>query len=406
MKPFTVYAARCDYRADDETVYRCLRKITDPLERSWTRLGAAKLIALKVNIAWPPERIRIFQGRRQELVDDSVLRATLRLLSERTHARLVVMDTTYHPIPNGVGRDVHFLPLLREFGAEYVEFNAPPFASYEVPGGGFIFHRYLLGELLRQADAVVSVAKLKNHGFTGVTLCLKNLFGLCTMPPAGRPRNYYHHLIRLPYVLADLGMIVQPCLNIVDGLVGQAGKEWGGEARVANTLIAGDHVIATDACATYLMGHDPNADYPSAPFRFDRNPLRVAAEHGFGTTNLQEIEFVSDIAPPVAEFYSDQPDPPDRVANWRRTTCQQALYYQAHQGEFTEQFAGEFIYLQDEKVVWHGSSPEQLGSRRVLSGKRKESALWLKWVDPAETEGEQFQVYADELSRLQTIPAG
>ena len=36
------------------------------------------------------------------------------------------------------------------------------------------------------------------------------------IPPEGRTRSYYHHFIRLSYVLPDLGMITKPCLNIVD----------------------------------------------------------------------------------------------------------------------------------------------------------------------------------------------
>ena len=77
-----------------------------------------------------------------------------------------------------------------------------------------------------------------------------------TLPaePEWHTRTYFHHLVRMPYMLADLGRIFNPVLNIVDGLVAQAGQEWGngleeGSARTASTLIAGNHTIATDACA-------------------------------------------------------------------------------------------------------------------------------------------------------------
>ena len=57
---------------------------------------------------------------------------------------------------------------------------------------------------------MVSIAKMKNHAFMGITLTLKNLFGLPPMiPPEGRTRSYYHHIIRLSYVLPDLGLITQ-----------------------------------------------------------------------------------------------------------------------------------------------------------------------------------------------------
>ena len=59
-----------------------------------------------------------------------------------------------------------------------------------------MFDRYTLSACFDDADAVVSVAKMKNHAFMGITLCTKNLFGLPPMIlPEGRTRSYYHHLI-------------------------------------------------------------------------------------------------------------------------------------------------------------------------------------------------------------------
>jgi uncharacterized protein (DUF362 family) len=68
---------------------------------------------------------------------------------------------------------------------------------------------------------------MKNHAFMGVTLTLKNLFGLCRESRNGRSRQYFHHLVRMPYMLADIGRLFNPTLNIIDALIGQAGQEWG-----------------------------------------------------------------------------------------------------------------------------------------------------------------------------------
>ena len=69
------------------------------------------------------------------------------------------------------------------------------------------------------------------------------------------------------------------------------------------------------------------------------------------------------------------------------------LLYQEQQKELIDEYQNNFIYLQDGEVVWSGEDPSNLGSRRQLSGNKKDSALWLKLVDPEEHEGEQFQVY-------------
>ncbi|MBN2452285.1 MAG: DUF362 domain-containing protein, partial [Lentisphaeria bacterium] len=329
MTACSVRAARCDHRASDDEILSTLRRITAPLSRSWERLSQARTILVKTNMVWPPEQLRYFAGRRQEHVDDAVFRAVLNLLRERTSARLLVADTTLlgHQRP---GRDVNMLPLLEEFGATYVECSDAPVRWYDVPGGGILFGRYRMHGCLAEADAAVSVAKMKNHGFAGITMSLKNLFGLCPLPPLGRPRSYFHHLVRLPPFLADLGLLVQPCLNIVDALTGQARREWGGEPRVCDALLAGDHPVATDACGAWLMGHDPRADWPTPPFRRDRNAIRVAAEHGFGTVDLETIDFQTDIVPPLAEFDSEKTDSDARVQSWLHSTCEQALYYRDH----------------------------------------------------------------------------
>jgi uncharacterized protein (DUF362 family) len=402
-KPYTVRAARCDHRASEDEIYQTLRRITDPLTRSWEKIERARKVVIKFNMMKLPDRIVYFEGRRRELVDPAVCRAVLRLLREHMSetAQLVATDTNAYTPEHLMGDDFNYAHILREFGVDFVDSNAPPFASYIVPGGGMMFDRYTLSACFADADAVVSVAKMKNHAFMGVTLCMKNLFGLPPITlPAGRVRTYYHHVVRLSYVLPDLGMILQPCLNIVDALTGQSGREWGGEGRICNALLAGDHVTATDACGTTLMGHDPASDWPAPPFRRDRNHLLLAAQRGFGTVDLREIDFQSEVQAPLASFDSVQSDPPEMVASWRRTTCEQGLFYQDHQRQLVDRYRGEFIFLQDGDVVWHGADPANLGSRRELSGDKKDRALFLKLVDPDEVEGERFGVYDECLTRM------
>ena len=399
-KPYRVRAASCDHRASEEEIYRTLRRITDPLERSWERLEAASRVVIKFNMMMPPDRVAIFRGRRRELVDDAVCRAVLRLLRERTETELVATDTNPGGADHLVGEDFNYAYLLDEFGVGFVDSNAPPFQTYEVPGGGFMFDRYTLTACLEGAE-VVSVAKMKNHAFMGVTLCMKNLFGLPPItPPAGRVRTYFHHYIRLPYVLPDLAMITQPCLNIVDALTGQWGREWGGEGRVCNALIAGDQVTATDACGAYLMGHDPASDWPTPPFRRERNHLLVAAQRGFGTVDLDAIDFEREVEAPLSEFDSEETDAPGIVASGRRTACEQALFYRDRREEMADRFAGKFIYLQAGEVIWHGEDPAVLRSHRQMSEKKRDQAMWLKLVDPEEKEGERFGVYEACLNRM------
>ena len=398
-----VRAVHCRHSAADDLVYHALCRATDPLTNAWLRLQDAKRIGIKINQDYAPEERAYFHGQLLHLVSERVARATFRLLRERTDAELLCVDTSATEI--GAGRDpletASVLHLCHEFGVEYVNANRPPFRRHAVPGGGLMFGAYLLPEAILDVDEFVSVAKMKNHGFMGITLCLKNLFGLVPAEPHGHPRQYYHHLVRMPYVLADLGRILNPALNIVDGLVAHARNEWGpGTPLAPDALVAGEQVIATDACTAHLMGHDPAADWLTPPFHRDRNALLVAAEAGFGTVDLAQIDFESEVSRPLGEFYSRATDPPPTTISWRRTTAEQGLHYQTHRDALVDQYAGEYILLQDGEVRWHDAAGTLHTSRRDLAGTRPDHAMWLKYVDPEETEDERYQVYENTLTQM------
>ena len=403
---YRVRAVHCDHRASDEELYRALQRATAPLDRAWRQLERARRIVVKFNQAWPAGKRVYHQGHLQELVSEQVARATLRLLRERTRGEIVCIEiSAFDRRHRGADprQAMTLMPLLNEFGVSFLDGDEPPHRVYAVPGGGGMFGRYLLPEGAMAGDAFVSVQKMKSHLFAGVTLCMKNLFGLVPQEPHGRSRGYFHHLVRLPYVLADLGRLFAPALSIVDGLVAQSGREWGGEARVCDTLVAGDQVVATDACATVLMGHDPAADWPLPPFHRERNALRVAAEAGFGTVSLEQIDFQSEVAAPVAQFATVATDPLETVVRWRRSACEQALYYRDHRSQFLERYAGQYILLQDRVVRWHGRQSDLDESRRVLAGARADSALWFKLVDPEETEEERFEVYERTVQQIAAL---
>jgi uncharacterized protein (DUF362 family) len=399
---YRVRAVHCDYRASDEEVYRALKRATDPLSEAWDKIRRARRITIKMNQVHPEPRPMMGDILR-ELVEARVARATLRLLRENNpSAEILCPETSPEARRGGAPMEVNVphWPLLQEYGVTLLRCDEPPHKISPVPGGGAMFGQYLLAESVTETDAFVSVAKMKNHAFMGVTLCLKNLFGLPPLPPLGRARPYYHHIIRLSHMLVDLGRLAQPTLNIIDGIVAQSGREWGGEGRIANTLVAGDHVIATDACGAHLMGFDPLTDWPNQPFLRDRSSLRIAHDAGFGTADLSLIDFHSEVQAPVAQFRTVETDPNETVVAWRRSTCEQALYYRDHMRQFVDQYAGEFILLQDNEVRWHEQQSELFYSRRVLAGPRKESAMWFKYVDPEEAEGEHFEVYERELAAL------
>ncbi len=404
-RQYKVRAVHCDHRASDEEVYRALKRATDPLTDTWARLAKAKRIGIKFNQDKEVKNWIFFEDHLQQLVSAKMVRAVLRLLRERTDAEIIHTDVSFYTMYNGADPTVTptAMPFFKEFGITHVDATKPPYRTVSVPGGGQMFRQYILPETSIDVDEFVSVAKMKNHAFMGITMTLKNLFGLMPGEPQGHTRTYFHHLVRMPYMLADLGRIYNPILNIVDGLVCQTGREWGNgrdesPSRTPDTIIAGNHTIATDACGAYLMGFDPQCDWLTEPFHRDRNSLLVAAEQGFGTVNMDEIDFQSEVQRPVGKFYSALTDSYETVISWRRTTAEQALFYVDHKQELVDKYAGEYILLQQGEVRWHNEVSDLQRSRRQLSGSAPDQAMWMKYVDPDEAEGEHFEVYPPALA--------
>ena len=407
----TVRVAHCDWRETDENVYQALKRATQPLTHAWDRLRKAKRIAIKFNQDKDLAHLTLHEGHRQQLVDDSVVRATLRLLRENTHAEINTVDCAFYRHYIGYTEDTtQIRPVLNEFGITHIEGDKDVVWRDILARGdgartgrpGLMFDRYPMPRACAEADEIISVQKLKSHAFMGVTLTTKNLFGLMPFEPVGRPRQYYHHLVRMPYMLADLAKLYDPALCIIDGMVCQAGEEWGtgeGLVRFGNCVAAGDNCIATDAIGAHLMGHPLAADWLSEPFHRDRNHLRIAAEHGYGSINLDEIDWHSEVSAPVAQFFTKITDSRETVHSWRKTTAEQGLYYRDNKQKF-EQYKGQYVLIQMGEVKWSDPTGIVRDSRRVLSGANPKQAMWFKYIDPDETEGEHFDVYERTLNEI------
>ena len=110
---------------------------------------------------------------------------------------------------------------------------------------------------LRRADLIVSMPKMKTHHWAGVTLSMKNLFGVMPGVVYGWPKNVLHHA-GIPESILDINAAVRPHLAIVDGIIAMEGDgPIMGTPRAAGLLVVGTNPAAVDATCTRLMGLDP-----------------------------------------------------------------------------------------------------------------------------------------------------
>jgi uncharacterized protein (DUF362 family) len=169
-------------------------------------------------------------------------------------------------VAEGPGHSRDTLLVLEESGlGEVLIEDRIPFvdlnydAGYPVPNAGRWtgLAALTLPATLRQADWIVSLAKMKTHHWAGVTLSMKNLFGVMPGIYYGWPKNVLHWK-GIERCILDINATVRPHFAIVDGIVGMEGDgPIMGTPRKAGVLVMGRNLPAVDATSARIMGIDP-----------------------------------------------------------------------------------------------------------------------------------------------------
>ncbi|HWX19641.1 MAG TPA: DUF362 domain-containing protein [Candidatus Binatia bacterium] len=206
--------------------------------------------------------------------------------------------------------------------------TAKSYSHLRVPSGGYMFSAFDFNHCYMETDVMVSLAKLKNHLTAGVTLSLKNLFGITPNSlygnEAGSEDATEGRLVlhdpssaqklklpglkdgitsadptwRVPRITADVCSARPIHLAIIDGITSMSGGEgpWCGGAgplkvTTPGLLIAGLNPVSTDAVGTGIMGYaDPRVARGTKPFHFCDNHLLLAEQAGLGTADLGQID--------------------------------------------------------------------------------------------------------------------
>ncbi|MGH7258235.1 MAG: DUF362 domain-containing protein [Nitrospiraceae bacterium] len=111
--------------------------------------------------------------------------------------------------------------------------------------------------LFQEMDWIVSMAKMKTHHWAGVTLSMKNLFGVMPGIYYGWPKNVLHQ-VGIENSILDINATLRPHFAIVDGIVGMEGDgPIMGTPRQAGVLVMGRNLPAVDATCARIMGINP-----------------------------------------------------------------------------------------------------------------------------------------------------
>jgi uncharacterized protein (DUF362 family) len=323
------------------------RQVSEVLSTMFDQLGglqklvAGKTVAIKLNLTGPTSnKLNNMPNEMTHWVHPQVIGSLVGLLGSAEAKRIRLLESA----PFGTKPLEEFMlsagwqPKDFSSAATRVEFentnflgSGKTYSRFMVPGGGLMYAGYDLNHSYMDADVFVSLAKLKEHRTAGVTLSMKNWFGItpCTIysqeapldepsiapvgyrapmhsgsrvPPKSAPQPVAESTdpgFRVPRIVADLVAARPIHLAVIDGIYTITGGELPGQAKNfihqpvhPGVLIAGMNCVATDAVGTAVMGFDPMADRGSEPFEKCDSTLTLAEHLGVGTRDLSRIEVV------------------------------------------------------------------------------------------------------------------
>ena len=153
--------------------------------------------------------------------------------------------------------------------------------------------KFVIARGVLASDGLISLPKLKTHGLTRMTGCVKNQFGCIP----GMLKGEYH--VKLPdlnhfaQMLVDLNKLLQPRLFIMDGVMAMEGNgPRGGRPKRMNVLLFSNDPIALDATVCRMVGLQPE----SIP------TLVLGMKAGLGSYLESDIEIVGDA---LETFYTE-----------------------------------------------------------------------------------------------------
>ncbi|HSR11772.1 MAG TPA: DUF362 domain-containing protein [Thermodesulfobacteriota bacterium] len=166
---------------------------------------------------------------------------------------------------------------LREKGYEVVDFKKIENVEMSIPGAKVI-EKVLIPTLVRDADVIVNIPKMKTHDQIPMSGALKNMKGAL----AEKEKNRLHK-DGLNQGVAEINALLKPKLVVFDGIIAQEGLgPVFGDPVEMDLILAADDPVAVDAVVCRIMEIDPK----------EVLCIGYAEEMGLGTSDPERIEIV------------------------------------------------------------------------------------------------------------------
>lgn len=157
----------------------------------------------------------------------------------------------------GILETIRLRDWVGRLNGQFVDLNVDEVRPVQLRTRASKLRQLFLPRAVLEADLVVSLPKMKTHHWAGVTLSLKNLFGIVPGSCYGWPKNVLHWA-GLENSILDLATTMRPDFAIVDGIVAMEGNgPIQGTEKAVGVLVMGDDPVSVDATAARVMGLAP-----------------------------------------------------------------------------------------------------------------------------------------------------
>jgi len=147
---------------------------------------------------------------------------------------------------------------LREQKLPFVDLNRDELFKTQLLATYTGMNHLWLPRAVLEADFVVSMPKVKAHHWSGVTLSMKNMFGVVPGTKYAWPKNILHWK-GIQESILDVCATVPVHFVIADAIMAMEGNgPLNGTPRPLNRIVLADDPVAPDATCARLMGLDPD----------------------------------------------------------------------------------------------------------------------------------------------------
>ncbi len=272
-----VAVVRCQDYSDHQEVYCRLKSLVSHLggTESFVRRGERVLIKPNLLAGDHPDKA--------VTTHPSIVAGMVRLVREAGGVPFIGDSPSVAKLESVCG-PTGMTEVAEKYGATLVGLSTP--SDIPVPNG-VIMKRLVVAREALDVDAIISISKLKTHGFTTFTGAVKNMFGVV---PGLFKADYHLGMPRLDdfaKMLLDVYATVPARLHVMDGVWAMEGQKGprAGKPKHVGLLIAGSDGIAVDAVACGIVGIQPH----SVP------TTGIGRLEGKGVGKLEEIEILGEL---------------------------------------------------------------------------------------------------------------